>query len=100
VVGAAASTIDEAACRDALQRPDVRTIWLTGTPEVLAARQDLGDHRPEFGSDLVAVIRDQLERRGDAFASVADQTIDVDRASPDEIVERILTAPPEGDPLR
>jgi shikimate kinase len=99
VIGAAASTIDAADCRAALQRPDVLTIWVTGSPAILAARQNLGDHRPEFGSDLVAVIQDQFDRRRDLFTSVADETIDVDDATPAEIAGRVLATLTEGDPL-
>ncbi len=92
VIAAAASTIDDADCRAALQRPDVHTVWLDGTPEVLADRQHLGDHRPEFGTDLVAVIRDQLDQRRALFAEVADEVVEVDRATPESIVARVTTS--------
>ena len=40
VVCAAASTIDDADCRDALRGPSVLVIWLTSTPATGAARFD------------------------------------------------------------
>jgi shikimate kinase len=90
VIAAAASSLDEPACVTAMQRPDIRTVWLRGSPEVLAGRHRAGDHRPAFGPDLVEVIRDQLERRRSAFESVADDVVDVERQRPRQIVERLL----------
>ena len=90
VIAAAASCLDEPSCLDALRRPDIRVVWLTGSPEVLAGRRKAGDHRPDFGPDLAEVIREQLERRRTAFESVADDVIDVERTRPRQIVERLL----------
>jgi shikimate kinase len=90
VVAAAASTLDDPACVAALSGPDVRTIWLRGTPTTLATRIAAKDHRPDFGPDLVAVIVGQAARRNGALARVADETIDIDGLSPDRIVERLV----------
>ena len=90
VIAAAASCLDDRACVTAMQRPDVRTVWLHGSPAVLAGRHRAGDHRPAFGPDLEDVIREQLERRRAAFESVADDVIDVERQRPRQIVERLL----------
>ena len=90
MIAAAASTIDDAACRAALRQPDVRTVWLDGTPAVLASRQRPGDHRPEFGPNLEEIIRKQRERRLAAFTSVADDIIDAGQTRPKQIVARLL----------
>jgi shikimate kinase len=90
VIAAAASCLDEPACLEAMQRPDVRVVWLSGSPATLAGRHKAGDHRPAFGPDLTEVIREQLERRRAAFESVADDVVDVERQRPRQIVERLL----------
>jgi shikimate kinase len=103
VVAAAASVVDDAACRAALGEPFV--VWLRAPATVLARRMDSDasahGHRRRLG-DLDAVA--ELEaRRADRFGAVADLTIDtvVDGTTtdPDAIVAAILAAlrfPPPG----
>jgi shikimate kinase len=90
VVAAAASTLDAPASLAALRGPDIRTIWLRGQPTTLADRMRAVDHRPDFGPDLVAVITDQATHRAAAFTAVADEVVDVDEQTADEIVDRLV----------
>jgi shikimate kinase len=96
VVAAAASVVDDAACRAALREPFV--VWLRAPAAVLArriagdARAD--DHRRPLG-DATAVA--ELEaRRADRFRAVADLTIDTvsdgTTTGPDAIVGAIMAA--------
>ncbi|MEY2471263.1 MAG: shikimate kinase [Actinomycetota bacterium] len=75
VITAAASTIEDAACRAALA--DAAVMWLRGDPAVLARRARNESHRPLAG-DVEAQLRAQAERRDPLFAGVADITVDVD----------------------
>ena len=107
VVAAAASVVDDAACRAALKRPFV--VWLRAPATVLARRMEgdarVLDHRRELGSADAA--RGLEARRAGRFAAVADLAIDtvVDGVTmrPDEIVAAILDqlpAPRRGTPGR
>lgn len=104
VVAAAASVVDDAACRAALREPFV--VWLRAPATVLARRMDAdagaADHRRRLGGpDAVAEL--EASRAG-RFEAVADLTIDtvVDGATtpPDAIVASILAALPPRAPAR
>jgi shikimate kinase len=104
VVAAAASVVDDAACRAALREPFV--VWLRAPAAVLAHRMDAdagaNDHRRRLGGpDAVA----ELEAgRADRYGAVADLTIDtvVDGTTmtPDAIVASVLAALPPAPPAR
>jgi shikimate kinase len=94
VIGAAASTIESDACRAALREPGVVVVWLRGSPELLASRFDSSRHRPRFGSDVEAFLRDQASLRHPLFESVEPVTIDIDHRDPPEIVAEILRRMP------
>jgi shikimate kinase len=64
VISAAASTVDEPECRDAMTAPDVSVIWLRASPRVLARR----------------------------FASLHPIVIDVDAISPDKAAAQAMEA--------
>lgn len=93
VIAAAASTIEVAACRDAMRGPDVAVVWLRASPAVLAQRFESKDrHRPEFGSSPEAFLTEQAERRNPLFESVDPIVIDVDRIRPDEAAAQAMAA--------
>jgi shikimate kinase len=107
VVAAAASVVDDAACRAALRRPFV--VWLRAPAGVLERRMEgddrLRDHRRRLGG--ATAVRELEARRAGRFAAVADLVVDivVDGVAlrPDEIVTAILDqlpAPPGGAPGR
>lgn len=90
VIAAAASVIDDPACRDALGRAFVA--WLDAPPRVLAERMRDGDHRPHYDPDLERMLSAQHERRAAGFHQVADLIVDVTDPEPDEVAQTILTA--------
>lgn len=93
VIAAAASTIEVAAVRETLLRPDVTPIWLRAEPLVLASRFDSPDrHRPEFGDSPEAFLADQAARRHPLFETVEPIVIDVDRIRPAEVAARAIEA--------
>ena len=93
VISAAASTVEVPECRDALRAPDVRTVWLRATPEVLARRFASRDkHRPEFGDSPLEFLTEQAARRDPLFASLDPVIVDVDAIRPREAVARALEA--------
>ncbi len=92
VVGAAASVIEDDACRVALAAPDIAVIWLRATPAVLAARFHADDHRPAFGSSPRAFLARQARRREPLLAALDPIVIDVDQIDPDQAVARAMEA--------
>jgi shikimate kinase len=87
VVMPAASTIEDARCRDALASAFV--VWLDAPVDVLASRAEHGDHRP-LDDDVAAQLRTQRVERAARFAEVADLTVDTARLGPDAAAERVV----------
>ena len=98
VIGAAASTIESDACRDALVANGVAVVWLRGSPELLASRFNSSRHRPVFGTDPEAFLRAQARRREPLFESVASVTVDIDGRDEDEVVGAVLEGLGESSP--
>jgi shikimate kinase len=92
VIAAAASTIDDAACRAALVAPGVRTIWLKADPDVLARRFDRQGHRPRFGRSPRALLAEQARERDVLFRSLRPIEIETGSREPGEIVRLALAA--------
>lgn len=87
VITAAASTIDDPACRAALG--DAFVVWLCGDPEVLATRAATSRHRP-LDDDAVRQLREQAQRRSPLFAAAADVVVDTADKTPDEIAAALV----------
>ena len=92
VIGAAASVVDDAGCRRALEAEGAYGVWLQGRAETLAKRFAGGGHRPVFGPDTETVLGRQLSERSRWFAEVARHHVSVDGRTPQEVVEDILAA--------
>jgi len=92
VIAAAASTIDDAACRAALVAPGVTTIWLKANPAVLARRFDRQRHRPRFGRSPRDLLAEQATERDALFRSLHPIEIETDAREPAEIVRLALDA--------
>jgi shikimate kinase len=90
VICAAASTIEDASCRTALEQPGIVTIWLRATAETLASRFDNEDHRPVFGPDPVAFFRSQIVTRYPRFLELGGAVVDVDSLGIAEVVQRVI----------
>ena len=92
VIAAAASTIDDPACRAALAAPGVRTIWLKAAPDVLAGRFDRQRHRPRFGRSPGDLLAEQAEERDELFRLLHPIELETGEQSPSEVVELALAA--------
>lgn len=90
VIAAAASVVEDPACRDALA--DAFVVWLDAPPRVLADRMRDGRHRPHYDPDLEKMLSFHRARRGPWFRLVADLTVDVSDITPAEAVKQILAA--------
>ncbi|MFF0308073.1 shikimate kinase [Streptosporangium sp. NPDC004379] len=88
VVAAAASVVENPACRRVLAPALV--VWLDAPPAVLAERMLSSGHRPHFEPDLPAMLTRQRAVRGPLFAEVADLTFDVSALTAEEIAARVL----------
>jgi len=89
VVCAAAATIEDARCRRALRRPEVRAVWLAASLETLVARYDCDPHRPRYREGTRAALAAQLAARSGDYAAVATMTIAVDALAPAAIAAAI-----------
>lgn len=89
VLAGAASTIELPECREAMGEGLV--LWLDAAPGVLAARFESGTHRPRFGQEVGALLRDQDARRRRLLEQVADVVLDASAAQ-DDVVAQALRA--------
>jgi shikimate kinase len=90
VICAAASTIDDPACREALRGGETLVIWLTATPETAAARFDDQVHRPRYGSDPEVFLARQAAERGPLFRSVCAAELASDGRTPEELADLVI----------
>jgi len=67
-----------------------RVIWLRARPSTLAARVGDGVGRPLLDGDPAAALHALDAVRRPLYAEVADETIDVDELSPDEVAALII----------
>jgi shikimate kinase len=89
VVSVAGGAILSPENRDLLRRSG-RVIWLRARPETLATRVGDGAGRPLLGSDPARAMGTLDAVRRPLYAEVADDSIDVDDLSPDEVATRII----------
>ena len=75
VIAAAASVVEAARCRDALQDRTVVVVWLDAPVDDLVARQAIGRYRPVYDPDLKAMLTRMDAVRRPLFAQVADVTV-------------------------
>jgi shikimate kinase len=67
-----------------------RVVWLRARPETLAARVGDGAGRPLLDGDPAGALRALDAVRRPLYAMVADETVDVDELSPEEVAAHIL----------
>jgi shikimate kinase len=82
VIAAAASVVDDAAARAALD--GAFCIWVRADPLVLEERAARGTHR------RVVADFEHLERRNSAYAVLADLVVDTGESGPDETAQQVL----------
>jgi shikimate kinase/catechol 2,3-dioxygenase-like lactoylglutathione lyase family enzyme len=88
VIAAAASVVDDPACREDLVGDGAFVLALAAPPDVLAARRDEDDHRRDTGGPP--------PDRSDRFREVADVVVDTAGLDEDAMVDAALAAvPPE-----
>jgi shikimate kinase len=106
VIAAAASAVDDPACRAALRSPDVAVAWLRADPEVLGRRFAAGaggdeSHRPAYGEKPRAFLAAQARRRAARVAACRPLVVvDTGALGPEEASRRIeaaLRTAPGGD---
>ena len=73
-----------------LVRASGRVVWLRARVETLARRVGDGAGRPLLGGDPAAALRQLEVVRRPLYAEVADDIIDVDDLSPEEVATRIV----------
>jgi shikimate kinase len=82
VIAAAASTVENAAVREAVRAAVV--IWLDADDEVLTRRMSTSSHRPDYSPSSLRARREPL------FREVADLTYDVAALKPEEVLAAAL----------
>ena len=93
VISAAASTIENDACRAALADGSVLVAWLRAPARLLADRVTRSTHRPlvedQSAASRVEVLERQARMRDPLFASVADVIVDVPSRAPSKTAREI-----------
>ena len=92
VVGAAGGVVLREDNRRLLERADVCTVRLHADPEVLIERVGRQGHRPLLDDDALATLRRLTAEREALYREVADVTVEVGRASVEEITDEVLAA--------
>ena len=90
VISAAASVVDDPACRTALKSPGAVAIWLRADPALLAERFDSRPHRPAYGDVPEVFLADQAAQREPLLAQIGAHVIDVEGLTPHEVVARAM----------
>lgn len=78
----------------AFEAADVFVVWLRAEPDALAERAAESGHRPLLGADPRAALRTMAVERADAYAALADVTLDIEDRSPPDLAELVLDALP------
>ncbi len=90
VICAAASTVDDERCREALCDPSLLVVWLTATPATAAARFDDQEHRPRYGDVPADFLARQAVERAPRFRALDPAELATDWRTPGEIAELVL----------
>jgi shikimate kinase len=91
IISAAASVVDDPACRSAMVGAGVAVIWLHADPALLATRYDSSDaHRPAYGPSVEAFLADQAAEREPWLTAVRAHVIDVDHLTPAAEVAQVM----------
>ena len=77
---------------EAFAASDTFVAWLRAHPETIAERAEAGGHRPLLGEDPLATLRVMAAERADAYAALADLTLDIEGRTPEELAEQVLAA--------
>ncbi len=81
VIATGGGVVERAENRTLLCAPDVRVVWLRGTPGLLARRatqKGPKPHRPLLADDPLATLTRLDGQRGPLYAEVADVVVDID----------------------
>lgn len=81
----------------ALIRASGTVVWLRARPDRLAERVGAGIGRPLLGDDPAEAMVRLVKERAPYYAELADEVIDVDDLSPDDVAERVISAAGLGD---
>lgn len=87
VVAAAASTVEDAACREAL-RQRAFTVWVKAPPAQIAAKAAESVERPKMGVDLEALAAE----RAPAYQGIANLTVDTAALGREQAAEVIVAS--------
>jgi shikimate kinase len=90
VIAAAGGVVLAPVNRQALRERAGRVVWLRASPALLVGRAMRQDHRPLLDGDPAAMLAHMAADRQELYAEVADQIIDIDDLSPEQVVERVL----------
>ncbi len=92
VIAAAASTIEDPGCREALGAPGVAVVWLRASPAALAGRFVRKGHRPWYGRRPGGFLADQAARRDPLYSALDPIPVETEGTSTRNVVGRVLAA--------
>jgi shikimate kinase len=76
--------------REALREHADRVVWLRADPSLLVERASRQDHRPLLEQDPAGTMLRMAADRTSLYTDVADEVIDVDQLTPDEVANRVV----------
>ncbi len=89
IAGVAGGVVLDPADRARLVASSATIIWLRATVTTLAGRVGAGAGRSWLGDDPAVALARLAATRDPLYAEVADQVLDVDAGTPDELAARI-----------
>lgn len=89
IAGVAGGVVLDPADRARLVASDATIIWLRATVATLAHRVGSGAGRSWLGDDPAAALTRLAATRDPLYAAVADQVVDVDTGTPNELAAQI-----------
>jgi shikimate kinase len=89
VIAAAGGAVLDAANRRAM-RARATVVWLRADVALLADGVGSGGHRPLLADDASATLTRLSTERDSLYRDAAQQVVDVDDLTPDEVVDRVI----------
>jgi shikimate kinase len=91
VIAAAGGVVLSEINRKALREQAGLVVWLRADPRLLAGRVGHHDHRPLLDGDPAGTLARMAAQRTELYAEVADVVVDVDNATPEAILEAVVS---------
>jgi len=90
VIAAAGGVVLAAENREVLKERAGKIVWLRASPTLLVERALRQDHRPLLEHDPATTMAKMAADRTGLYIGLADQVIDIDELTPEQVADRVL----------